>query len=621
MTLKRAGTYGSRKQLEAELSAQMERVAGNPGDEAAARVLSTLYVRRAEAAQAEGARADALAAWEALARFSQGRQWREQELSAWKSLVALEPRSEALVRIAELLRARRRQRGVALGLALASALLLVLALPPLDVWPLAGVALMPLLWAVRTSPPGLAVAVAGLCGLLVNRVGFGWGVGLMERFGHVAPGVGGLVLLFLCAYQGSVFVLWAVGSHALSRRWGVPWLVSAPLAVALAEHLLPFLFPWNLGLVAWRAWPLTQVAELGGAPAVSSLVVLLNVALLEACEARRERRPWPRRLKVSAGVVLGILGVGLLRVAHIAWARTQATKVRVGLVQPNLGILTAEARKLQGEQHLAVLRQATGKLAEQGVSLVVWPESAFPFLFDRQLSREYAPGHPWELRPGFNGTLLFGALSHAFGGGRVYNSAVMVTPDGRIAGLTDKRQLFPFGEYVPFAEAFPDWARRVRARLPDSPDIAPGEAPRLLQSGALRIAPLLCYEDLLPEAVFPLARRGPNLLVTLANHSWFSGGSAPEQALALATLRSVETRRELIRAASTGVSSMGDALGRVTARSSLTDGPSAPEVVEGEVALLEVFALGPYVAPFFPWACGLALVGVTVTRRRTRASA
>ncbi|HSP78409.1 MAG TPA: hypothetical protein VLQ93_07765, partial [Myxococcaceae bacterium] len=75
---------------------------------------------------------------------------------------------------------------------------------------------------------------------------------------------------------------------------------------------------------------------------------------------------------------------------------------------------------------------------------------------------------------------------------------------------------------------------------------------------------------------------------------------------------------DLVRAASTGVSSVSDALGRVHARTALTVEPGAPELLVGEVALVEVFALGPYLAPVFPYACALALVVLGLLRASGR---
>jgi apolipoprotein N-acyltransferase len=87
-------------------------------------------------------------------------------------------------------------------------------------------------------------------------------------------------------------------------------------------------------------------------------------------------------------------------------------------------------------------------------------------------------------------------------------------------------------------------------------------------------------------------------------------------------MRSVETRRDLVRATSTGVSSIGDALGRILKEGPLFDVSGherpSPTLLVGEVTLMEIFALGPYSASLFPYACALALailVGSRVWRR------
>ena len=290
------------------------------------------------------------------------------------------------------------------------------------------------------------------------------------------------------------------------------------------------------------------------------------------------------------------------------------------LFRSNFGIMSIAQRGRWGHRYLEELRRATREAGAQGAELVVWPESMFPFLFDRELQATYPPGHPWELAPGYHGRLLIGALSHRFGDAGVHNSAVLIRGDGTIAGIYDKTQLLVFGEYIPMADRFPGWAARLRASLPDWPEIVPGDGPRVLADGALRVAPLICYEDILADHVHGAARLDANLLVSIANHAWFGDSRAAPAAAALAILRGVETRRDLVRATNTGVSTVSDALGRVTRASGLHDvDPERPppvEVIVADVALVEVAALGPTTAPWFPWACALALLGVAVRWRR-----
>jgi apolipoprotein N-acyltransferase len=500
--------------------------------------------------------------------------------------------------------------GTDMALVALSAGALTVAVPPTNVWPLGLIGLAPLYLAVRRQTPTDAALLGWVHGLLLHMAGFSWAPGLLQRFGHVSPACAWGIALGLCAYQATVFAVWAGASCALERYARVPWLLSAPLVMALAESAIPFLFPGNLAIVVSHAWPLLQIAEVGGPPAVSALVVLVNLALAELAQAAWRRQLPGRLVRRAAWTAIAVVAVGLVRAGGVALAQRGARHVRVGVLQPNAGIVDESDRKRHGEDYLTVLQKGTADLGRRGADLVVWPESAFPFLFDRRLTHEYASGHPWELRPGFRGALLFGSLTHAFGDSRMYNSAVLTRRDGWIAGIYDKNRLVPFGEFIPMADRFPDWAQRIRERVKDVPPIAAGDGPRVLQDGDLRIGALICYEDTFPEQVLDVAVTA-NLLVTVANHAWFRDSAAAPEALALATLRSVETRRALVRATDTGVSSFGDALGRIVKTGPLIDvaryQPPSPVLLVEDVPLLDIFALGPRSIPLFPYACAMSL--------------
>jgi len=583
---------------------------------------------------------DGLGAWKTLAIAAGSAGEFSESARAWIEVSRLEERRGAYVAaLRSMKRARklgasvtprlgvlRGRLALMLGAPVLSAALLGTSISVRSLWPLGLIALIPLYLCVRSMAPAYAFAYAWVTGLLVNLYGFAWGVRLIERFGHMPLPHAAAAVVAISAYQAIVFGLWAGLSTLLSFRARIPWLVAGPLAIVLAEAVVSFLFPWHLGICVWRTWPMLQVAEIGGPSAVSSLVVLINLVLAETWLARSERARLGRPVRLAAGAAVAIVALGLARAGHIAWIRARARHARVGIVQPNLGVVSADDRKHHGQEYVDALRAGTDALGKRGVELVVWPESAFPFLFDRQLDREFAGSHPWSLRGTYHGPLLLGALTHSFGGSDIYNSALLVAADGRIDGRYDKVHLMPFGEYIPFSDRFPEWAARTRKQLTYASDIVPGPGSTVLSTGPLRIAPMICYEDILPEAPSEIGRASPapNLLVTLADHAWFGDSVAPRMALALATFRSIELRRDLVRATSTGVSSIGDALGRVSVEGPVVqprDGSAAtPEILDGDVALLDIPAMGPYGGPAFPYACACALAGVVLLVRRTRHS-
>src|SRR5439155_17708805 len=66
-----------------------------------------------------------------------------------------------------------------------------------------------------------------------------------------------------------------------------------------------------------------------------------------------------------------------------------------------------------------------------------------------------------------------------------------------------------------------------------------------------------------PQLSREFCLRGAGLLSTITNDAWFGDSSAPHQHFAMVVMRSIETRRYMVRAANTGISGFVDPYGRI----------------------------------------------------------
>jgi len=74
-------------------------------------------------------------------------------------------------------------------------------------------------------------------------------------------------------------------------------------------------------------------------------------------------------------------------------------------------------------------------------------------------------------------------------------------------------------------------------------------------------------------------KKGANFLVTITNDGWYGRSSAPYQHFSMATLRAVENRRYLLRAATTGISGIIDPYGRILSKSELMTQTHLTEII------------------------------------------
>jgi len=432
------------------------------------------------------------------------------------------------------------------------------AFPGIEFWPLAFLAFVPLLIALRGRTPVLGFWLASLAGFTMNMLGFYWLLGMLETFSGFPTAICLLLMSILCLYQG--FRIGSIGwLYCRAERCGWSAQFAFVGAFAASELLFPVLFPWFFGATVHQVPLLLQTADLGGPILVGLVIVAVNFVIAEPIIAWLEQRPiLRRRMAMSLGFVALALAYGGVRIWQVDAAVAGAPKARVGLVQANMSLMGKRRELAEGlRRHLTL----TEELKSRGpLDLVVWSETSVMRAVDES---ELATQVPEQVSRRIGVPAIFGAvLIRPVGGPRQYfafNTALASDADGAIRGRYDKQFLVTFSEYIPFGDSLPilyEWS-------PNSGRFSPGTSIEPLTVADHRVATIICYEDLSPGFVNRMFRhKNAELLVNITNDAWFGDTIEPYQHFALSKLRAVEQRRFFVRSTNSGVSAFVDPVGR-----------------------------------------------------------
>lgn len=458
------------------------------------------------------------------------------------------------------------------------------------------ICLVPILWAIREERPGRAFLIGWVAGIAAHAGGFYWVIGMFREFAGMAWPLASLGLLILAALNGIVFATWAWATRLITRDtgWNVVWV--APVVWTAAEKCWPEIFPNYLGASQYRLSLLTQIADLTGILGVTFLVVYINSTIYAVIELWLEKRRFAwRRSALFAALVAMVLVYGELRIRAVDRQAAAAGKMTIGVVQTNRG--AGDKRNNQESLLLDHQEMSATLAATHPLDIIVWPESVCGI---ERTSRE------GDLPPGLVGglatPLIFGAVLRLREGDspQLYNCALLADGRGRILGTYDKMVLVPFGEYIPFGDTFP----RLYSWLQYTGRFRPGEneEPLLIDGRVLSVS--ICYEDIFPGHIRSLMAGGhdhriPEAMFNLTNDSWYGKTVEPMEHLALATFRSIEHRRSLVRATNTGVSAFVDPVGRLVIQSGLW----TKETLIGRVPLMRGRTIYALLGDWIGWTC------------------
>ena len=450
---------------------------------------------------------------------------------------------------------RRLPLALSLGTDLAIGMIAALGQAPWGLWPAAVLALSAIIWRVAGAR---SPREAGLRALVAGGGHFALALSWItqpflveaERYGWMSP-----FALVLMALGGALF--WALPALAAHRvGWDRPSRAAAlALALLVSDWLRGWIFtglPWALTGHIWIDTPAGQVAAWLGAPGLSALT--LAAAMLPVLGAGR--RGITLGFGLSAALIAVAWGAGLARLAR-PLPPDHGQIVR--LVQPNAD-QTLKWDPFWAPQFYDRLTALSAlpldpALGDGRPDLVVWPETAVPFLLNEA-------GPALDDIAAQSGTTTLVGIQRAEGSAW-FNSLAEFTPDARIGAVYDKFHLVPFGEYIPWGDTLARFGITAFAAQ-HGHGYSSGPGPQLLTvDGLPPFQPLICYEAIFERHL--LRGQRPEWILQVTNDAWFGSWSGPYQHLAQARLRSIQSGLPLLRAANTGVSAVIDARGGLRA--------------------------------------------------------
>jgi apolipoprotein N-acyltransferase len=462
-------------------------------------------------------------------------------------------------------------------LSLISGILLMFCFPEYDLFWLAWLALIPLLMALRSARTWWEAAICGgITGLFYFGGVLNWvqivGIWVGNRYGVLAWIA--LVLfqsLFLVLFGWLVFVLNDI-VKLRNKGQGREYLLAllTPAVWIVVEWLRaqgPFAV--SAGMLAasqYQVLHMIQIVSILGSYGLSFLIVLVNqagaVVLTDILQNDPEKKiPLQilgRILIVVAFSVLLTISYGkyVLKVQNVQ--DQQAKHLKTAIFQPNI----PQDRKLDPEKHADLKNMFISETKRfafvQKPALILWPETIVPELLLRDRSFIY------QAKEAARTYILFGTPT--LFGHDIFNSLVLLNPQGKEAAFYHKRHLAPFGEYLPFRRLLLPFLAATNFY---QQDYASGPDGQYFMTPWGRFACGICFESILPQLIRPQVKKGAVLIVVITNDAWFKQTAALEQHLSLSVLRAVENRRTLLQCANTGYSAVVSSTGRIVARSQI----------------------------------------------------
>jgi apolipoprotein N-acyltransferase len=472
-------------------------------------------------------------------------------------------------------------------LALLSGLLFGLAFPPFPIPYLIFVALIPYFYLISKRESLAEInSITYLTSFVFTIITLYW-VGSWTKEADPFLMISGILLMFV---NPAVYLipstLFYFSRKLFSKRTAIYLFPLFWVSFEYAYSLTDLRFPW---LTLANSLPkfnlFIQVADIIGAYGISSLVLYINLFLFLTIQNFYENKKlhFKYTLVVLFLVIIPLI-YGMIRIKLF---KMPEENIKVGLIQPNLNPWDKWAAGQLDEQ-LDMYLELSRKAVKKNAKIIIWPESALPVYllvgnYFTQVNRiqQFADSNDVFIMTGMPDANFFFDKDEAPPDAKVsknigmyyvsYNSILLFSPQSVQVQKYGKIKLVPFGEKVPFVESLPFLGDLIRWQV----GISSWNVGReqvvfdFVEGVQLKVGGVICIESIYPDFVAGFVQKGANIIAVVTNDSWYGYSSGPFQHKEIASLRAIENRRFVVRAANGGISAIIDPLGRTVQQTKL----------------------------------------------------
>ncbi len=444
-----------------------------------------------------------------------------------------------------------------------SGVLLYVSFPPRSLW-----------WLALPAFAVLGRVLRGRRWKAAFGLGYLFGLGfLLPLLVWTSVEVGPFPWLALVAAEAVFVALACVGIAAVSRlpAWPV-WAAAVWIAGEAVRARVPFHgFPWGKIAFGQADGVFLPLAAVGGTPVLGFAVVLCGFGLYEAVRLAREGRRTRaiRRPAVAAALLsVAVPVAGALAARSLVSDRAEDGTATVAVIQgnvPRAGLeFNAQRRAVLDYHARETERLAADVKAGKAPrpDFVLWPENSSdidPF--------EYADARMVidQAAKAIGVPISVGSVVER--DGRLLNEQILWDPVKGPVQTYDKRQIQPFGEYLPLRSLVgainKSWTSMVRE------DFSRGTEPGVFTIDGTKVGLATCYEAAFDWAVRDTVTHGARMISVPSNNATFDRSEMTYQQLAMSRIRAVEHSRTVTVPVTSGVSAIIMPDGHITQRTGM----------------------------------------------------